>query len=92
MVRARIAQKKKDNAIAEKEYRAAIDASHGGARAWVNLAGFYNTSAAWMRWNRRCIPWNRVRWIGPPRSWMEPASYFEPAAITFGHPPGAPLS
>jgi tetratricopeptide (TPR) repeat protein len=40
-VRARIAQKKKDNAIAEKEYRAAIDASHGGARAWVNLAGFY---------------------------------------------------
>ncbi|MGC2257423.1 MAG: tetratricopeptide repeat protein [Candidatus Sulfotelmatobacter sp.] len=40
-VRARIAQKKKDNAVAEKEYRAAIDASHGGARAWVNLAGFY---------------------------------------------------
>jgi tetratricopeptide (TPR) repeat protein len=43
-VRARIAQKKKDNAIAEKEYRAAIDASHGGARAWVNLAGFYRHS------------------------------------------------
>ncbi|MGA9511438.1 MAG: tetratricopeptide repeat protein [Candidatus Sulfotelmatobacter sp.] len=40
-VRARIAQKKKDNGVAEKEYRAAIDASHGGARAWVNLAGFY---------------------------------------------------
>lgn len=40
-VRARIAQKKKDNAVAEKEYRAAIDASHGGARAWVSLAGFY---------------------------------------------------
>ncbi|HZW79825.1 MAG TPA: tetratricopeptide repeat protein [Candidatus Deferrimicrobiaceae bacterium] len=40
-VRARIAQKKKDNAVAEKEYRAAIDDSRGGARAWVSLAGFY---------------------------------------------------
>jgi tetratricopeptide (TPR) repeat protein len=38
---ARIAEKNKDNAVAEQEYRAAIDASHGGARAWVNLAGFY---------------------------------------------------
>jgi tetratricopeptide (TPR) repeat protein len=40
-VLARIAEKNKDNAEAEQEYRAAIDASHGGARAWVNLAGFY---------------------------------------------------
>jgi tetratricopeptide (TPR) repeat protein len=40
-VLARIAQKNKDNAAAEQEYRAAIDASNGGARAWVNLAGFY---------------------------------------------------
>jgi tetratricopeptide (TPR) repeat protein len=40
-VLARIAEKNKDNATAEQEYRAAIDASHGGARAWVNLAGFY---------------------------------------------------
>ena len=40
-VLARIAQKNKDNAKAEQEYRAAIDASNGGARAWVNLAGFY---------------------------------------------------
>jgi tetratricopeptide (TPR) repeat protein len=38
---ARIAERNKDNADAEKEYRAAIEASHGGARAWVNLAGFY---------------------------------------------------
>ena len=37
----RIAEKNKDYATAEKEYRAAIDASHGGARAWLNLAGFY---------------------------------------------------
>jgi tetratricopeptide (TPR) repeat protein len=40
-VRARIAQKNKDAATAEKEYRAEIQASDGGARAWVNLAGFY---------------------------------------------------
>jgi tetratricopeptide (TPR) repeat protein len=38
---ARIAEKNKDNATAEQEYRAAIDASQGGARAWLNLAGFY---------------------------------------------------
>ncbi len=40
-VRARVAEKNKDTAAAEKEYRAAIEASHGGARAWLNLAGFY---------------------------------------------------
>jgi len=40
-VRARLAEKNKDNALAEKEYRAAIEASHGGANAWLNLAGFY---------------------------------------------------
>ncbi len=38
---ARIAEKNKDNATAEQEYRAAIDASQGGVRAWLNLAGFY---------------------------------------------------
>ena len=40
-VRARIAQKKKDIDAAEQEYRIAIDVSHGGARAWASLAGFY---------------------------------------------------
>jgi tetratricopeptide (TPR) repeat protein len=40
-VKGRIAEKNKDNSAAEKEYRAAIDASKGGARAWLNLAGFY---------------------------------------------------
>jgi len=40
-VKARVAEKNKDNSTAEKEYRAAIDASKGGARAWLNLAGFY---------------------------------------------------
>jgi tetratricopeptide (TPR) repeat protein len=37
----RIAEKNKDTATAEQEYRAAITASQGGARAWLNLAGFY---------------------------------------------------
>jgi len=40
-VLARLAEKNKDDAAAEREYRAAIEASHGGARAWLNLAGFY---------------------------------------------------
>ena len=40
-VNARLAEKNKDNDTAEKEYRGAIDASHGGANAWLNLAGFY---------------------------------------------------
>jgi tetratricopeptide (TPR) repeat protein len=38
---ARLAEKNKDYPTAEREYRAAIEASHGGARAWLNLAGFY---------------------------------------------------
>jgi tetratricopeptide (TPR) repeat protein len=41
-VLARIAQKKKENEAAEKEYRLAIEVSHGGARAWENLANFYS--------------------------------------------------
>jgi tetratricopeptide (TPR) repeat protein len=40
-IQARIAEKNKDGATAEKEYRAAIEASHGGANAWLNLALFY---------------------------------------------------
>jgi len=40
-VRARLAEKNKDNAGAEKEFRAAIDVSQGSARAWLNLAGYY---------------------------------------------------
>jgi tetratricopeptide (TPR) repeat protein len=37
----RIAEKNKDTATAEREYRAAIEASHGGAHAWLNLALFF---------------------------------------------------
>jgi tetratricopeptide (TPR) repeat protein len=40
-VSARIAEKKKDTAVAEREYRAAIETSHGGASAWLHLAQFY---------------------------------------------------
>ena len=41
-VKARLAEKNKDLDAAEQEYRAAIDSSHGGSRAWLNLAGFYH--------------------------------------------------
>jgi tetratricopeptide (TPR) repeat protein len=37
----RLAEKNKDTALAEREFRAEIDASHGGARAWLDLALFY---------------------------------------------------
>ena len=40
-VSARVAEKKKDLATAEAEYRAAIDGSHGSASAWLNLGLFY---------------------------------------------------
>src|ERR1700680_1047849 len=40
-INGRIAEKNKDAATAEHEYRAAIEASHGGAHAWLNLALFY---------------------------------------------------
>jgi tetratricopeptide (TPR) repeat protein len=40
-VKGRIAERNKENTAAEQEYRAAIAASQSGARAWLNLAGFY---------------------------------------------------
>lgn len=40
-IQGRIAEKNKNLATAEREYRAAISASHGGANAWLNLALFY---------------------------------------------------
>ncbi len=40
-VRGRIAEREKDPAAAEREFRAAVTASQNGARAWLNLAGFY---------------------------------------------------
>src|SRR5439155_1055180 len=40
-VNARIAEKKKDFATAESEYRGAIEVSHGSASSWLNLGLFY---------------------------------------------------
>src|ERR1700694_5224638 len=41
-LRGRIAEKNKDADAAEQEYRIAIQVTHGGARAWLNLAGFFH--------------------------------------------------
>lgn len=40
-VLARLDEKEKDGGGAEREYRAAIEVSHGGAHAWLNLAIYY---------------------------------------------------
>lgn len=40
-VNARIAEKQKNTAVAEKEYRAALDAAQGEAGGWLDLAIFY---------------------------------------------------
>src|SRR5690349_17566603 len=40
-VNARIAEKQKNTAIAEKEYRSALDAAQGEAGGWLDLAIFY---------------------------------------------------
>jgi tetratricopeptide (TPR) repeat protein len=40
-VRGRVAEKNKNLPLAEKEYRAAIDVSHGSALSWLNLALFF---------------------------------------------------
>lgn len=46
-VNARIAEKKKNYEQAEREYRAAIDASNGSASAWLNLGLFYKHRELW---------------------------------------------
>jgi tetratricopeptide (TPR) repeat protein len=46
-VNARILEKKKEFPQAENEYRAAIDASHGAASAWLNLGLFYKHRERW---------------------------------------------
>src|SRR5271170_4076765 len=43
-VKGRLAEKNKDLVSAEKEYRAAVEASNGAALAWLNLAYFYRQS------------------------------------------------
>jgi tetratricopeptide (TPR) repeat protein len=44
-VKGRLAEKNKDLVSAENEYRTAIEASHGAALAWLNLAFFYRHTA-----------------------------------------------
>ena len=46
-VNARIAEKKKEFDVAEREYRAAIEASHGSASAWLNLGLYYRHRERW---------------------------------------------
>ncbi|HMH08941.1 MAG TPA: tetratricopeptide repeat protein [Terriglobales bacterium] len=46
-LKGRIAEKKKDLETAEKEYRAAIESSHGSALTWFNLALFYRHQQRW---------------------------------------------
>jgi tetratricopeptide (TPR) repeat protein len=41
-VKGRIAEKNKDTDAAEQEFQVAIQVTHGGARSWLNLAGFYH--------------------------------------------------
>lgn len=44
-VKGRLAEENKNMAGAENEYRSAIEASHGAALAWLNLAFFYHHTA-----------------------------------------------
>ena len=37
----RLAEKNKDNVAAEREFKAALEATHGGAEGWLDLAIFY---------------------------------------------------
>ena len=46
-VKGSLAEKQKNFVLAEKEYRAAIEASHGAALAWLNLALFYRHTERW---------------------------------------------
>src|SRR6185312_10852519 len=46
-LKGRLAEKKKDFETAEKEYRAAIEASHGSALTWFNLALFFRHQQRW---------------------------------------------
>jgi tetratricopeptide (TPR) repeat protein len=46
-VNGRMAEKRKDFAAAEKEYRKAIEVSHGSASNWLNLGIFYKHREQW---------------------------------------------
>jgi tetratricopeptide (TPR) repeat protein len=46
-LKGRLSEKRKDFATAEKEYRAAIEASYGSALTWFNLALFFRHQERW---------------------------------------------
>lgn len=46
-VNGRLAEKRKDFDAAEREYRAAIEATHGSASNWLNLGLFYKHRERW---------------------------------------------
>jgi tetratricopeptide (TPR) repeat protein len=54
-VTARIAEKRRDFATAEKEYRSEIDASNGAASAWLNLGLFYRHRQQWDEMERTLL-------------------------------------
>jgi tetratricopeptide (TPR) repeat protein len=70
---ARIAEKNKDNVTAEREYRAAIDVSQGGAHAWLNLALFYRHTSRWDEMEQ-AIHTMETRPMDRPESLMDGAS------------------
>src|SRR5712671_2243913 len=70
-VRGRIFEKNKDPDNAEQEYRVAIEASHGGARAWLNLAGFYHHT-------------NRLREMDQALHTLESSTLDHPGALVDG--------
>ena len=69
----RIAEKNKDNGLAEREYRAAIDASQGGAHAWLNLALFYRHTSQFDQMEQT-LHTMETRPLDRPESLMDGAS------------------
>ena len=45
-------EKDKDTASAEREYRAAIEASHGSSQSWLHLAQFFAHTKHLDEWRR----------------------------------------
>ncbi|MEY2396610.1 MAG: hypothetical protein QOF94_2955 [Acidobacteriaceae bacterium] len=70
-VKGRIFEKNKDPDDAEQEYRVAIETSHGGARAWLNLAGFYHHT-------------NRLREMDQALHTLESSTLDHPGALVDG--------
>ena len=81
----RIAEKNKDNVTAESEFRAAIDTSHGGARAWLDLALFY-------RHTNRLDEMEQALHTMETRPLDRPESLMDGASILFRHGRNIPFA